>query len=518
MTAGAFQTDEGQTICRQTHWLLGCVVAVTLVPAAMGQQPPPQQPPSLQPDVMVAIRSAFIERLVADTRTEEQPVSKSLLRSDVTGCQTTITDSRLRIIPGSRPLQFEIQTSGRVRSQTTGINPDAIVESVGTHQFQVIKPFWFDGRGLKTQRSHGVIQAFQTPQKVFSTAGARMPLLAPLTNQIAWNRVRQMQPQINQVVAEDLSRDILPKVDRTIEQEFIGLDQRWQQTRRQMNSLFSSTELAWTAAALEQTVQLSLSSTPGGSAGAAAAELLRLQSEEDIVASISADALSHLICSSLPSSLRLTDTQLQQISQLLPDLMGRQPEALTKLTRIVSEPATPAFFTVEFPTERPMEFRCINGDLQLVLRFRIQPSIAASSGWMSTTLSFRGKRLSRDTWTVAVNSLDVSQADESEVAGDSKSDSVRPRSASEEPVRAGTVWPTLVRSRLQSLLDSADPPAIPREFLLPMAGRGDVRLHLQYADARDGRLEIALRAVESSPRPLAGSLRTTSPNKNGTGR
>lgn len=505
---------------RQTAGLFCAFIAAAMLPAAMGQQSPqPQpQPPQQQQglDASLAIRSSLLERFVADSRTEEQPVSKTLLRSDVTGCQTTITDSRLRIVPNSRPLQFEIQTTGRVRSQTTGVNPDAIVESLGTHQFQVIKPFWFDGLNLKTQRSHGVIQAWQSPQKVLSTAGARMPILAPLTNQIAWDRVRRMQPQINQVVAEDLSREILPKVDRTVEQEFIELDQNWRRARQRLSLLFSQSDPEWTAAALEQTVQLSVTGSPDASRQTA--DPIRLQSDEDIVASISADSLSHLVCSSLPGGMRLADTQLQQASGLLPDLLSRQPDAMTKLTGILSEPTAPTFFTVELPTVRPFEFRCINGDLQLLLRFRIQPLIGVSSGWMSATVSLRGRQLSHDSWTVAVRSVEVNPADDAEVAGGGEASPRSQPNAAGETIRAGTVWPTLVQSRLQTLLESADPPAFPREFSLPIRGRQAIRLHLHSVDARDGRLQVALRAARAQQAPLAKSQRAVSPNDNRTGR
>ena len=471
-----------QHLLRLTCVLLA-VAPITRLPAAAAQTPP-------QPDAALAIRSTFLEQLITDSRTEEQPVAKTLLRSDVTGCQTTITDSRLRIIPDSRPLQFEIHTSGRVRSQTTGVNPDAIVESLGSHQFQIIKPFWFDGRQLRTQRSHGTIQAFQTPQKVVSTAGARMPMFAPLTNQIAWNRVRRMQPQINQIVAEDLSRDVLPKVDRTVEQEFIRIDRNWQQAQQTLRRLFPEPQPGWSATALEQTVLLTATSTPAADSQAYRTEI---QPGEDVVLCFSAAALSRLACSALPAGMRLADSQFRKISQLLPNLLSGHPAALAELATVAAESGSPSVFSIEFPRDGACEIHCVDGDLQLEFRFCIHPVIGPPSGWMTATIALRGKRLATDTWTLAVRRIDV-QPDES------------PGAAAGTAV-AGTAWPALIRSQLETLLQGTEPPELPAEFPLTIGRLPEIRLRLHYADARQGQLRIALQAsrTPNTPSPLARS-------------
>jgi hypothetical protein len=480
-------------------WLSRLLLAV--IPAAHFPSAAAQNP--TQPDASVAIRSVFLEQLITDSRTEEQPVAKTLLRSDVTGCQTTITDSRLRIIPDSRPLQFEIHTSGRVRSQTTGVNPDAIVESLGSHQFQIIKPFWFDGRQLRTQRSHGTIQAFQTPQKVISTAGARMPMFAPLTDQIAWNRVRRMQPQINQIVAEDLSRDVLPKVDRTVEQEFIRIDRGWQQAQQTLRQLFPEPRLNLSAAALEQTVLLTAATTLSADSRPDQTEV---QPGEDVVLCFSADALSRLAGSSLPAGIRLADTQLRKISQLLPNLLSGQATALAELAAVAAESSSPTVFAVEFPEGDACQIRCVDGDLLLRFRFRIHPVIGAPSGWMATEIALRGKRLTTDTWTLAVRRIDV-QPDET--ADPSAATAV-----------AGTAWPALIRSQLETLLQGTEPPQLPAEFPLTIGRLPEIRLRLHYADARHGQLRIALKAsrIPNTPSPLAGSPQDPSRSVRGQNR
>ena len=122
----------------------------------------------------LSLRSARLQALVLDESAEQNPVRKRLLNSQVTGEQTTKTQTRLRIEPNSRPLKFELQTTGVVSSETTGLNARAIVDSSGQHRFEVLKPLWFDGTRFRTQKGYGVIQAFQWPQRVSSVVGRQI--------------------------------------------------------------------------------------------------------------------------------------------------------------------------------------------------------------------------------------------------------------------------------------------------------------------------------------------------------
>lgn len=460
-----------------------------------------------QPAATLAIRSSILEQLLQDSRSEQQPVAKTLLRSAVTGCQTTLTRSRLHIVPNTQPLQFEVRTQGSVSSRTTGVNPQAVVESLGSHRFEVIKPFWFDGRRFMTRQSHGTIEAFQSPQRVISAAGTRLPLLKPLTDQIAWNRVRQMQTGINQAVAADLSGDVFPKVDRRVEQEFLRIEERWKQSLRFLGSSFPQDSLEWSALALADTVVLTTESAvgtgnPGGkiarrpdpaapdvpqpSTLAVSSSGPRISEDEDLVLTISESALSKLVSSALPRGARITDTSLQKLTELLPDILEGQPAAHSKLAAAMMDASVPAtFFTLELPSSEPLTCICRNGDLQLNFRFRILPLIGSDSGWMTAALAIRGKRLDAKHWTLAVRDITVNSAAENPT----------PSPGTDESVSAGTVWPTLVRTRLAALLESAPEPSLPVDFLLPVTGgvadAVPASLQLHQADARNGHLRIS---------------------------
>lgn len=457
-----------------------------------------QEPTS--PAATLAIRSSILEQLLQDSRSEQRPVAKTLLSSAVTGCQTTLTKSSLHILPNTRPLQFEVHTQGSVRSRTIGVNPQAVVESLGSHRFEVIKPFWFDGRRFKTRQSHGTIEAFQTPQRVISAAGTRMPLLAPLTDQIAWNRIRQMQPGINQAVAADLSGDVFPNVDRRVENEFLRIEERWDQSLRFLGNLFPQDSLKLSALALADTVVLTTESA--SDTGTASGKIARRSdpatsdvpqlgtlttpssapgNSEDIVLTISDSALSKLVSSALPPGVRITDTSLQKMTELLPDILAGQPEAQSKLSALMDNSVPATFFTLELPASEPLKCTCRDGDLQLHFRFRIQPLIGSDSGWMTAALAVRGKRLDAKHWTITVRDITVNASAEQSL----------PASSETQSVAAGSVWPALVRTRLAALLEAAPEPSLPVHFALPLTASEPATLKLHQADARHGQLRIS---------------------------
>ena len=218
------------------------------------QEPP--STPTATPLFGFAIRNALMEERFHRTRNEQEAVSKLLMNTNVTGSQSTVTETRLRIVPDEKSLRFELLNSGAVTSQTTGFNSQATVDSIGQHHFEITKPLWFDGKTFLTLPAHGTIRASQTPQRVLSTAGATMPLLGPLSDRVAWNEVLRRTPQINQAVAEDVSRDVLPKINRLIDEDFSRLQKDVTLAQRKIDTIFGSTRLHWSSRSTRDVVSV----------------------------------------------------------------------------------------------------------------------------------------------------------------------------------------------------------------------------------------------------------------------
>ena len=122
-----------------------------------------------------------------------------------------------------------------------------MIDSMGQHHFEITKPLWFNGRTFLTQPGYGKIQASQAPRCVVSAVGATMPLLRPLSDRLAWEQVMRQQAEINQAVAEDVSRTVLPKIDRIVDEEFAQLGQQLADLQTQVESTLRTLPLSWVA-------------------------------------------------------------------------------------------------------------------------------------------------------------------------------------------------------------------------------------------------------------------------------
>ena len=477
---------------------------------------------------LVTVRIPTLEQLATDSREETQPVSKSVMNSNVTGRQSTVTETRLRIIPESRPLQFELQTSGQIRSETTGVNPQALVDSVGQHQFEIIKPMWFDGTIFRTQKSHGTIQALQTPTRVRSVAGTRMPLVAPLGDQLAWNKVMRLQPRINQLVAAEVSKDVVPEIDQVIDQRFRDLGNQWVSLQQTISNALPVFSKSWHAAASRQSVHLwnaarSDTADRRGTqhTGAAGGGFVELQAGEDLAVSLSEDVLTRAIAAVVPTGQTVPDVALPRLKSAIQQTeLADLPTMATQLRQVLKE--APALFALEFDERNPVTARCRDGQVDLTFHFRIHPNLGKASEWMSAAVSLTAEGLTRETWTVRVSSVDVRErgtAPSSGIATLFKPDESRPDfvipgapaplPATEAEERStegtapstpatstpamGSAWTTVVRNSLQTLLQAAEPPRLPLEFSGPEMNAQATRLRMVRLRAEDGRLRVVLR-------------------------
>lgn len=472
----------------------------------------------------VAVRTSILEERFRRTRSEEEAVSKMLLNSNVTGTQCTVTETRLRVVPDPKSLRLEFLNCGDVTSQTTGFNRQATVDSVGKHHFEVIKPLWFDGSVFLTVPAYGTIRASQTPQRVVSTVGASMPLLGPLSDRVAWNEVARRTPQINQAVAEDVSRDVLPKIDRLIDADFARLQRQWTTTQQQVNSEFEANGLTWAARSDEESVAVwteDRRSCEFDSVTAVPQEARIVRDDEAVVAFVSEDAVGTLLEKYFPAGLRLTDTQLQKIALPENETDWQGQFSLEQLVGLISqirsmEGAEAGLFTLEFAPQHPLEIHFAGGDVRLTATFQIHPKIGASSGWMSTTFNLHGKRLSANEWTVAVRSVDVGENAElpQSIASEGARPSLQPLRIPTEgdtnegndfrqnpdvnnkdvtTVQAGTVWIPIIRNAAETLAEKIPHVKLPLEFDGPEAIAGSLRFRLGRIDSANGILRVSLR-------------------------
>ncbi|MBC7965517.1 MAG: hypothetical protein H7Z17_06265 [Fuerstia sp.] len=488
----------------------------------------------------ITIRNATLEQRLVRTRTEQEPVSTNILGSDVQGQQTTTTETRIRIVPDAGCMRFDVVSTGDVSSQTTGVNPQVMIDSTGRHHFEITKPFWFNGKTFLTKPGYGTIQASQAPRRVVSAVGATMPLLRPLSDRVAWDEVTRRQAEINQAVAEDVTRTVLPKFDRIVDEEFTSLKRQLAGLQAQVESTLKTSPMSWVARSSETSFSIaaipqSRSVVEGERFNSQPVNLPQLANGEEVAFTLSDSVATALLEKYVPGGLVLTDTQVEKASKVW-NKAGEEKWSLASLMQLFQEiernsSAEPTAFSIQLAKVQPIAIRFDRGDVCIETSFQILPKGAAPSGWMKTTWRMRGRGVSDSQWAVALRQVDVGDAEDSLPMADVQqpepnpaspelripadttfqpTDGVEPveqapGSAADEnqvtTVESGTVWMSVVKDATQSLLKQIPVATLPKEFELPTSLPGSPRIRVVRIESADGVLRAAFRLVDCAPQP-----------------
>jgi hypothetical protein len=193
-----------------------------------------------------------------------------------------------------------------------------------------------------------------------------------LSDRVAWNEVLRRTPQINQAVAEDVSRDVLPKINRLIDEDFSQRQKDVTMAQRKIDTIFGSTRLRWCSRSTKDVVSVwtvDQSRLRDGAVAAIPAEAGVFRSDESVVAFVSEDSIESLLTQYFPAGLKLTDKQLQKIElpQDGPDAgpafsSDRLMSIVAALRSAASEEAT--LFTLELARTNPFQVKFVDGDIR----------------------------------------------------------------------------------------------------------------------------------------------------------
>ncbi len=487
----------------------------------------------------ITIRNSTLEQRFVQTRNEEEPVATNIMNSDVQGTQTTTTETRLRILPDPGSLRFDLLSTGNVSSQTRSLNRQVMIDSMGQHHFEITKPLWFNGRTFLTQPGYGKIQASQAPRCVVSAVGATMPLLRPLSDRLAWEQVMRQQAEINQAVAEDVSRTVLPKIDRIVDEEFAQRGQQLANLQTQVESTLRTLPLSWVARSSQ--TSFSIAAIPQSPDAVESGfyslpvNLPQLADGEDIALTVSDTVATVLFEHFVPGGLVLSDTQVEKASKAW-NKAGDEKWSLASFMQLIQEiernaGAEPTLFSIQTAKVNPIAIRFDRGDVCIETSFQILPKGAAPSGWIKTTWRIRGRGVSDDQWAVVLHQVDVADAENPIPVTDivrpepepaslklripsdrtfESNESFRPvnpdpDSGTDEPqgtrVASGTEWLSVVKNATQSLLKQIPAATLPMEFDVPAELPGSPKIRLVRIESTGGVLRATFRLVDLTPQP-----------------
>lgn len=162
---------------------------------------------------------AFLNRFVADRRTETGPVRDYILGANVSGNQVTYTDVGLNLKPSNSTVRFDITLNGNVHSSTAGVTDQATIFTSGNHRFNAAKEINFDGDVFYTAPARISVAASNT------TTGARtdyskLPLLGGIADRIAVNEARERRGQSEAIAAGRVQSQVTPRFNSEVDAEF----------------------------------------------------------------------------------------------------------------------------------------------------------------------------------------------------------------------------------------------------------------------------------------------------------
>jgi hypothetical protein len=178
--------------------------------------------------VRVIVAEAFLNRLLARNETDAGPVVDRILGADVTGSQNTNTTLSVDVLACGQMARWQFELTGTTQNQTIGVTPQAAVRSRGTHEFRVTKQVDFDGLQFSTRSP----AAWVTPR--LSNEGAAtpltgVPLLGPLSNQIALSEAERRRPAAEQVITRRVTDQVAPRFNQEVDQQLSNANVRLQE-------------------------------------------------------------------------------------------------------------------------------------------------------------------------------------------------------------------------------------------------------------------------------------------------
>ncbi|MFV0443152.1 MAG: hypothetical protein ACK5Q5_06245 [Planctomycetaceae bacterium] len=431
-------------------WLVPDATCETCPPSAAVVQQFAARPVSQNCNFAVRATEDFANRVVVRKQTQQGPVRDFVMGADVYGDQSTTTTTRVNFIPCETAARLQLQVDGDIDSRTTGVTPQAQVQSLGRHHFQLVKEIDFDGLAVSTRTP--AVFVSPTQQHVGAqTTLSRFPLLGQVASNIALQQAYARNPQAARITADRITQQAAPEFNQRIDAELSRLNQLLSgQVHNQLQQYglapkfhglsTSDQDLLWCVTLDVPTPPPALPAEwTGMNSGRAGGLYLH-------------DSLINDLLARLPlGGMEVPDAAIDRWFQLL-----ARGEGLAALSN-AGEPIAPQFATIVFDRRQPVRLTFENGQFELILRIGFKPVAGPQIPTQELTIPF----------TVELSETDVRfhPGEVSLVAGD-------PAAATGLLDEAARV---LIREQVQSKLQSRTAPrTLPVE--LPDAPRTEVQV------------------------------------------
>ncbi len=328
-------------------------------------------------NVRVSVSEAFLNRLIAREEVQPGEVHDNILGARVTGRQTTTSRLKLDLLPSAERGQAAFVLTGDVQTLTTGVTPQAMIDTAGQQQFVAVKDIFFDGRLFSTR--HATVYIRARNQTLGATTPLSGSLFGGLANRIAYNVAERRKPESEAIARDRVAEKVYPSFDGEIDKQLATANQQLEQTvRKQLEAVklvpstqsVSTTNNCLTYAALigSETASAALSPLDG-----------QLVGDGGLNLSIHDSLLNELIGRADLRGFKTTDKDLkQQTADLLAMLVGvkvTMPDDLSGAAPLALPlPGLSLVTNIEFDEAEPLTVRLDRDRLTATIKAKFKPA------------------------------------------------------------------------------------------------------------------------------------------------
>jgi len=289
-------------------------------------------------NLRVSVSEAFLNRLIAREEVRPGAVRDNILGAEVTGRQTTTSRLKFDLVPSADQGQAAFVLTGDVQTLTTGVTPQAMIDTAGQQQFVAVKDIFFDGRLFSTK--HATVYVRARNQTLGATTPLSGSLFGGLASRIAYNAAERRKPESEAIARDRVVEKVYPAFDGEIDKQLTTANQLLDQTVR---GRLEAAKLAPTSCSVSTTDnRLTYAAMVGGETAMASVSPLdgQLVGDGGLNLSLHESLLNDLIGRADLRGFKTTDKELKKLTEdvlatlegvkyTLPnDLAGAAPLAL----------------------------------------------------------------------------------------------------------------------------------------------------------------------------------------------
>ena len=328
-------------------------------------------------NLRVSVSEAFLNRLIAREEVRPGEVQDNILGAKVTGRQTTTSRLKLDLLPSADQARIAFVLTGDVQTLTTGVTPQAMIDTAGQQQFVAVKDVFFDGSLFSTK--HATVFVRARNQTLGATTPLSGSLFGGLANRIAYNAAERRKPESEAIARDRVVEKVYPTFDGEIDKQLTTANQLLEQTVRKQ---LESAKLAPTSQSVSTTDNsLTYAALIGSDAANALLSPLdgQLMGDGGLNLSVHESLLNDLIGRADLRGFKTTDKELKKLTEdvlaklegvkstLPDDLAGAAPLALPL-------PGLSIVTNIEFDETDPLTVRFDQDRLTATIKAKFKPA------------------------------------------------------------------------------------------------------------------------------------------------